>query len=221
MPENEREIVRARKKDWKKMCRQFGVKWFQRDNLIILVLLGILLVVITLPVKTDWTTSGENKKMQTDGMVSSMAPDVGEDASMDYEALQEQKLTELLSSMEQVGEVRVMLTFVSSGEQVVEKEQPVSRSGTVEQDSEGGTRSVTKYERGDSTVYQNKEGQPFVTKVLYPKVEGVLVVAEGAGDGKVDRNITEAVRALFGVEAHRVKVLPMRNKHISQTGLIQ
>ena len=123
--------------------------------------------------------------------------------------------------MEDVGEVEVMLTFVSSGELVVEKDEPVSRSDTAEQDSEGGTRTVSQYEKGQTTVYRNKEGEPFVSETLYPRVEGVLVIAEGAANGTVKRNITEAAQALFGVEAHRRKVLPMRNKHISQTGLIQ
>ena len=40
-----------------------------------------------------------------------------------------------------------------------------------------------------------------------PKVEGVLVVAEGAGKGNMTSEITQIAQALFGVEAHKVKVL--------------
>ncbi|MBR1855140.1 MAG: stage III sporulation protein AG [Lachnospiraceae bacterium] len=215
--------------DWQKL-RQ---KWFRRDNLIIMVLAGILLFVIALPTKTTGGqltkglggTGQQKEREEASGKEADQAngekTSIQNGGEMDYETLQEEKLTKLLSSMAGVGEVEVMLTFVSSEEQVVEKEEPVSRSGTVEQDSAGGTRSVTQYEKGDTAVYRNKEGEPFVTKVLYPRVDGVLVIAEGAGDGSVNRSITEAVQALFGVEAHRVKVLPMRNKHISQTGLIQ
>lgn len=214
-----------KKIDWRKIWEGNVQGWFQRDkkqslrdNLVILVLSGILLFVIAIPVKSN---QREEKKENTSKQESIQEDLMEETGDQNYESRQEEKLRQLLSSMEDVGEVEVMLTFVSSGEQIVEKEEPVSRSSTVEEDGEGGTRSVTKYEKGDSTVYQNKEGQPFVTKVLYPRVEGVLVIAEGAGDGRVNRSITEAVQALFGVEAHRVKVLPMRNKHISQTGLIQ
>ena len=34
----------------------------------------------------------------------------------------------------------------------------------------------------------------------------MLVLAEGAGNGTVKKNITEAVEVLFGIEAHRIKV---------------
>lgn len=209
-----------KKIDWLSLWK----KWFQRENLIIMVLAGILLFVITLPVKKEEGSSGESSSKESISEKRVMQEETTErdgSGSLDYETVQEEKLKKLLSAMENVGEVEVMLTFVSSEEQVVEKDEPISRSSTVEQDSEGGTRSVTQYEKGDSTVYQNKEGEPFVTKVLYPRVDGVLVIAEGAGDGKVNRSITEAAQALFGVEAHRVKVLPMGNKHILQTGLIQ
>ncbi|MBR1702469.1 MAG: stage III sporulation protein AG [Lachnospiraceae bacterium] len=209
-----------KKIDWLSLWK----KWFQRENLIIMVLAGILLFVIALPIKKEEGSSGEGSLKESISEKRVPQEETTEkdgSGSMDYETVQEEKLKKLLSAMENVGEVEVMLTFVSSEEQVVEKDEPISRSSTVEQDSEGGTRSVTQYEKGDSTVYQNKEGEPFVTKVLYPRVEGVLVIAEGAGDGKVNRSITEAAQALFGVEAHRVKVLPMGNKHILQTGLIQ
>lgn len=215
--------------DWRKLKKKF----FQRDNMIMMILTGILIFVIALPTKT-----GESKDRQTVGVMgqakgkettaeiqektaTGSAVQGQEDTEADYEKKQEEKLRQLLSAMAGVGEVEVMLTFSSSEEQVVEKEEPVSRSGTVEQDSAGGTRSITQYEKGDSSVYRSKDGEPFVTKILYPRVEGVLVIAEGAGDGTINRSITEAVQALFGVEAHRVKVLPMGNKHISQTGLIQ
>lgn len=137
---------------------------------------------------------------------------VGVQTSLEkYAAAQEEKLETLLSAMEGVGKVEVMLTFVSSEELVVEKDAPTVRSNTVEKDSEGGTRTVTQFETGDSTVYRSGSGEsdPYVVKTLNPRVEGILVVAEGAGDGTVNRSITEIAQALFGVEAHRVKVVAM------------
>lgn len=44
-------------------------------------------------------------------------------------------------------------------------------------------------------------------KTITPKVEGVLIVAEGAGKGNMAGEITQIIQALFGVEAHRIKVL--------------
>ena len=46
-----------------------------------------------------------------------------------------------------------------------------------------------------------------MTKILAPKVRGVLVLAKGAGTGEVSSSLSEAVQALFGIGADKVKVL--------------
>ena len=207
-------------------------KWFTRDNLVILVLGGILLFVIALPLEDktpkEDTPGTNNVLMREDNTGISRTQGTGQNDSSatgavleEYAALQEAKLEELLSVMEGVGRVEVMLTFVSSEELVVEKDKPTVRSNTVEKDSAGGSRTVSQFESGDTTVYSNCAGDatPYVVKTLNPRVEGVLVVAQGAANGNVSRDIAEAVQALFGVEAHKVKVVEMN--HISGGGLIQ
>lgn len=216
-------------RDRKAWFQKLTKKWFHRDNLVIMVLAGILLFIIALP--TGGSGDAERGSADILGVSgqNAFAADIaseipaGDGASLeqpeeaaktsenlaDYAAAQEEKLAKILSNMEGVGDVEVMLTFVSSEELVVEKDAPVVRSNTVEKDSENGTRTVTQYEHGDSTVYRSSSGEsePYVVKTLNPRVEGVLVVAEGAGDGTINRNITEIAQALFGVEAHRVKVV--------------
>ncbi len=202
-------------------------KWFTKDNLIILVLAGILLFVITLPTKEEKQTVPkeetalikENSSGQTKATINAGGKQ-SETVWDEYAKAQEVKLEELLSAMEGVGDVEVMLTFVSSEELVVEKDAPTVRSNTVEKDSAGGNRTVSQFESGDTTVYSNASGaaEPYVVKTLNPRVEGVLVVAQGAADSEVSRNITEAVQALFGVEVHRIKVVDMgRSSEASRT----
>ncbi|MCM1100246.1 MAG: hypothetical protein NC079_00135 [Clostridium sp.] len=214
--------------NWRELAR----KWFRRDNLIVMVLVGILLFVVALPVrkedeenssgKTDVAedretarTTGTGGGQAGDGKTGGgQIGDAGTDAAQpkqDYESRQESRLAECLSAIEGVGKVEVMLTFVSTEELVVEKDTPTTRSGTEERDSEGGSRTVTQFEKGESTVYRTGAGEsePYVIKTLNPRVEGVLVIAEGAGQGNVNRNITAIAQALFGVEAHKVMVVPM------------
>ena len=121
----------------------------------------------------------------------------------------EAKAESLLSGVNGAGQVKVMITLRASSEQVVEKDMPVTRSQTSEQDSQGGSRMVSEFTTEDATVYRKGNGyeEPYVVKTLSPSVEGVVVVAEGAGNGEVSKNLSEAVQILFGVEAHRVKVL--------------
>jgi stage III sporulation protein AG len=53
------------------------------------------------------------------------------------------------------------------------------------------------------------ENVPYVTKEIVAKVEGVVVLAQGGGDGKIATKIVNAVEVLFDVPAHKVQVLQM------------
>mgnify|MGYP000701896200 FL=1 len=207
-----------------------------KNNLLIIVLLGVLFMVIAIPVDTAGTggksTSGRNDNSsyqtkntgtgyQAGGTAAYTAAGDGtagydETAGTGYVWEQEQYIKEmeakaesLLSGVNGAGQVKVMITLRASSEQVVEKDMPVTRSQTSEQDSQGGSRMVSEFATEDATVYRKGNGyeEPYVVKTLSPSVEGVVVVAEGAGNGEVSKNLSEAVQILFGVEAHRVKVL--------------
>lgn len=207
-----------------------------KNNLLIIVLLGVLFMVIAIPVDTAGTggksTSGSNNNgsyqtkntgtgYQAGGTAVYTAAGDGtagydETAGTGYVWEQEQYIKEmeakaesLLSGVSGAGQVKVMITLRASSEQVVEKDMPVTRSQTSEQDSQGGSRMVSEFATEDATVYRKGNGyeEPYVVKTLSPSVEGVVVVAEGAGNGEVSKNLSEAVQILFGVEAHRVKVL--------------
>ena len=217
---------------WEKITGSIGAsgleppKWFRRDNLLILVLLGVLLFIVALPVKKEdpaatdtgmeiteqynagiLTSSGQQNVAQQDTVdVGTQAVTAG--STEEYAVYLEEKLKKMLESIRGMGEVEVMITLESSEERIVEKDMTAERSQTEEQDSAGGTRTVSSSNTGYQTVYQEgSQGSPFVVKTLTPKVEGVLVVAEGAGKGNMTGEITQVVQALFGVEAHKVKVL--------------
>lgn len=217
---------------WEKITGSIGAsgleppKWFRRDNLLILVLLGVLLFIVALPVKKEdpaaTDTGMEITEQYNAGILTSSGQqnvaqqetvDVGTwavtaDSTEEYAAYLEVKLKKMLESVQGVGEVEVMITLESSEERIVEKDMTAERSQTEEQDSAGGTRTVSSSNTGYQTVYQEgSQGSPFVVKTITPKVEGVLVVAEGAGKGNMTGEITQVVQALFGVEAHKVKVL--------------
>lgn len=200
-------------------------KWFRRDNLIVLILVGVLLVIIALPTKDSSeaeTDSPQTERENAEGRLSennSLGNKISEDSTgimtadsdEEYARQLEQRLRDILSQMEGVGKVRVMITLSSSRELVVEKEQPYLRSSTNENDAEGGSRLVSQLETEENTVYRTdgNVSEPYVIKTLPPQVEGVVVVAQGAGSGTVNRTIVELVQALFGVEAHKVKVVKM------------
>lgn len=202
-------------------------KWFQRDNLIILVLSGILLFIIALPTKEGEGTKAAGDtaggilaqtKKQTEGVAQEeqLVDDTEplSDGSFDYATYLEERLEKMLCGVDGVGQVAVMITLQSSEELVVEKDAPVKQSNIEETDSTGGTRTTAQTEKSETTIYRTEgtDSEPYVIKRILPEIEGVLVVAQGAGNGTLNKNITEIVQALFDVEAHKVKVVPMEVK---------
>lgn len=208
---------------WKKWLEDERIKkLFSRENLLVLVLAGILLFIIALPSgepgrKAEDTAEGKEENLKLSGTEregENTFKAAEEEAGLSYVADMERRLTEVLEEMAEVGKVRVMITLKSSGELVVEKEMPVSRSMTTETDAQGGSRTVNTSQVGESVVYSTEGGSstPYVVKTYVPEIEGVLVVAEGAGSGTVNRTVTEIVQALFSVEAHKIKVVKMETK---------
>ncbi len=194
-------------------------KWFRKDNLVILVLSGVLLFIIALPSKES-ASSGQNivsKGQQRDGTLTEdgskeASGSLGQtDGTSDYVEELEERLSGILSKMSGVGQVEVMITLSASEELVVEKDTPVNRSSTNENDSSGGSRVIAQTDGEEATVYRTNgsESEPYVIKTLYPKVEGVVVVAEGAGNGTVNKSIVDMVQVLFDLDAHKVKVVKM------------
>ena len=128
--------------DWKKWAADRGLqKWFRRDNFLILILTGILLVIIALPTKEGGKEEGAVPDSGAGGQASvsqgqegdrGTAPAAqgnagngpvpqGTDGEEEYAAYLEKRLTDALSQMADVGRVRVMITLKASRELVVEK----------------------------------------------------------------------------------------------------
>lgn len=190
-----------------------------RENFLVMLLLGVLLLVIVWPVEKK-TESGQwdsrnatiGSEEQTGRLRSTEeSTNIRGDFSgpaADYAAYLERSLEELLSSMEGVGKVQVMITLEGSEEAIVEKDSSWIRNGTTEVDSAGGSRNTTDLQQEDVTVYDGRD-VPYVRQVLNPKVAGVAVSAQGGGNAVIVRNITEAIQALFSIDAHKIKIVKM------------
>jgi stage III sporulation protein AG len=178
----------------------------RKDRLLILLLSGILILVIALPVseQKDTSTEGKGTSENSSGISGSMDME-------SYAAYLEDKLAEVLSQIQGVGQTKVMVTLQSSGEKIVEKDQESESESVQEEDSQGGSRTTIQSSSSQSTIYTENSGttsgEPYVTKELTPVVEGVIVIAEGGDDPVAVQNITEAVQALFGVDTHKIKVM--------------
>lgn len=189
----------------------------QKDQILILFLLGVLLLVIALPAgdpaaKNGRTADGQN--MWTEDAKN------GQDVRVETQCQEserskrrelEEQLEQLLCGVSGIGRADVMIAFKSDGKRIVEKDIE-QKEEKEERDQEGAGTVSSQSGSSESTVYsRDEQGNelPYVTQELEPEIAGVLVSAQGAGNPEIVREITEAVMALFGVEAHKIKVMKM------------
>lgn len=177
----------------------------KKDQLLIILLVGILLLVIAIP-----SGSGGSRKTQAGESTGNSKSSDTDIVQSTYARYMEEHLEEVLSQMSGVGEVTVMLTLKTSAEKVVEKDSEGESESVTESDSQGGSRTTQNSTHGETTVYGGSgtsEESPYVSKEISPQVEGVVVLAEGGNNAVVVQNITEAVQALFGVDTHKIKIM--------------
>ena len=112
--------------------------------------------------------------------------------------------------MEGVGQVNVMLTAFSNEEKVLAEEKTEDYEHQEEKDEAGGARTSERNSSHNKVVLQSGN-TPFIIKENKPRIEGVLVLAEGADNGEVKVRIIEAVSRLLNVPVHKVSVFKKQN----------
>ena len=186
---------------------------------IFLLLAGLCLLIILWPADksksslTDGNLSGsslanekkEDGAVETSDTVSEKNGTImsGNGTYDEYIDALEEKLRQILSDVKGVGSVEVMITLKDGGERIVEKDAASSESQS--DDSSAKTNSETSV-----MVKDDSSNSPYISKVLEPEIEGVLISCEGASNPEVVVKITEAVQALFDVPAHKIVVLEQK-----------
>ncbi len=113
----------------------------------------------------------------------------------------EQRVKELVSQIDGVGEVSVMVTLDTVSERVYEKDY---KSGST---SEGNSDSVRRSsENQTEVVLQGSSKQPLQIGTIQPKVRGAAVVCVGAEDPIIREKVTYAVAKALNIGISRVYV---------------
>lgn len=177
--------------DFKKILK--NINWKDKNTYLVTFLLGLLLLIIAIPTGSDRQKKDSLLQMERVEEADEQSDAVSYDSERQAQRL-ERRLGEILSKIDHAGRVEVMITLEDDGEQIVEKDEE-TREGA-----------------GSETTVYTKEGNvelPFVSRTCTPKIAGVLVVAEGAGDSVVKQEILSSVQSLFAIEAHKITVVKM------------
>ena len=123
----------------------------------------------------------------------------------------EQRLEEILSNINGVGNVKVFINYSESSETVAMYNENSKTSVTEETDTSGEVRKVEETDSQKEIVYQEDSGNktPIVQKTIEPKIEGAIITAKGASDINIKTSIIQAVEAATGLATHKIQVFEM------------
>ena len=124
------------------------------------------------------------------------AEEPAETGLAEYEQSIEERLSELISSIDGAGRTRVMITLDSGDENVY---------ATKDKSSE------KSYEKEYVVIKNDGDEDGMLLKVIEPEIRGVAVVCEGADSASVKQEIINTVTAVLGVGTSRVNIAKMKN----------
>lgn len=196
-----------------------GGKKLRKDQCLIVILVGVLLCVIALPVQKKESESNISNIID-DTIGNHISTDMVDadretaDMTSSYTGYWENKLEDALKDVDGVGKVKVLINLKESEQKIVEKDGSEEYSETTEADAAGGNRTIGESRVEKNTIYTvDDRGQnvPYVVMTIAPTVEGVVVIAQGAGQRSVQENIIEAIQVLFDIDANKIKIVKMKN----------
>lgn len=173
-------------------------KKFINKLIIILVTSIIVLIVINL------FLGGDNNELNE--IKSERNTNKAVEVERDYEDYLERKLVKILKELKGVGDVSVMVTLGNTSEKVTANNTTKITENTFEEDSEGGTREIKREDTTTQVVTNGNDENLLIIKEVKPKVQGVIVVAEGADDASVKENLYEAVKTVLNIKGNKVQI---------------
>ena len=187
----------------KRSLKKFKFKNIGIDKWILLAAAGVLLVIVSLPVKS------EDREEQTS--VVGPTAEIQNDAA--YRKSVEENLEALLSEINGAGKVSVMITWESTAEKVIQEDSVYEKSKNSQEGEDSRRVENEEIRNQQNSVYitdENGNQMPYVVKELTPSVSGIAVVAEGGKNPQVAAAIIEVVEALFELPANKVAVSEMQ-----------
>lgn len=178
------------------------------ENLIFLL---VVLIITVIAINYIWNDKDKSKEVSetNNNKIEIMDNNVQEDSSESLET----KLENILSKISGVGKADVMLTYNESTQVIPIYNKKEKTSNTDESDSGGGTRKIKETDSSEEVVYTDSSGKNQIAtqKTVSPKIEGAIIIAEGADEPTIKTNIIQAVEAATGLATHKIQVFRKQN----------
>lgn len=168
-----------------------------KDKLLLAAIAGIILILCSY---MDFEKEERKEQQNTEAPAKHMSED------STYVEKIEKELNSIIEEVSGAGKCRVMITLKSGSEKILQNDK------TKNNKKEQGDKAVTESDESYNTLVLQGENDehPYVIKEIMPEIEGVAVIAEGAGNKKVYSDIVKIVQALFDVETHKISIIEMK-----------
>ncbi len=120
-------------------------------------------------------------------------------SSVTYCEYLEEKVQEIVESIEGAGKSKVMITLSETTEYIYATNDKDTRKNT--ENSNDST-----FENDYVIIESNSNDTGLLIKTIEPKVRGVAVVCEGGNDSTVQRQIYSAVSAVLNISTSRISI---------------
>ena len=194
-------------KDFLKKSEDGKDKKKQIENIVVFI---IILIITVLIINKMW--SSEENEENNNTVDSSKV--LAQTSSSSQQDDLEEKLEDILESIDGVGKVKVLIKYSESSTVVAMYNETVSESTTKENDGDGGSKDVKETENKKEIVYTDEDGtnKPITEKVVMPVIEGAIITAQGAENANTKASIVSAVEAVTGLPVHKIQVFEMGSK---------
>jgi stage III sporulation protein AG len=183
-----------------------------RNLIAVCIVLGFILIAMNVLLPSSKNLSNNKLSSSTTAEnVDNTAISNGTDEKS-YEENQKTDLKNILKKMNGVGDVEVMMSFENGEQKVPAYDKNTQKSTTEETDNQGGKRVNNQNTDGSTIVMTTSDGnnEPFILTTYKPKINGVIILAEGATNSKIKYEIEQAVSKLYNLSLDKVNVYSMK-----------
>ena len=181
-----------------KLLEKFAEKKKIENLITFLILLVILIVALNSIYNEDESQAVEDKNQN-------LFTERNELHKTEFEI----RLENILSTISGAGKVSVMVSYENEVKKIPMVDTKNITTITSEKDSAGGERKTEETNIEEIVIYEANGNikTPVIQEYTLPKILGVIVVAEGAGDMTVREKLINAVTSVTNVASHKIQIL--------------
>ncbi len=137
-----------------------------------------------------------------------------ENSTDEYIEQIEVKVSQILSSIEGVGQAKVMITVKNSSQTVYQTENKTATDTKID---ENGNEDKSHQSEESLVIVDGVSGnnQALVKTEIPPQIGGIAIICQGGDDVTVVNQITQTLTAIFEISSTNISVAKLANNNLS------